>query len=123
MTNVEIIRQVYEAFATQDLDALLALSSPACVITQDASLPWGGRHLGHEGVTNFALTLVGAIDSTVTIEALFEADGHVIQYGRTRGTVRSNGKAFDVPEVHAWRVEDGKVVEAHFALDTPAMLA
>ena len=44
------------------------------------------------------------------------------QCGRTRGTVRANGAAFDVGEVHIWTVRDGKVVAAHFAIDTEAML-
>ena len=58
----------------------------------------------------------------VTTDALFAADGEVIQFGRTRGTVRATGTAFDIPEVHRWTVRDGKVVAAHFAIDTPAML-
>jgi ketosteroid isomerase-like protein len=70
-----------------------------------------------------AVALVGSIDSAVTIESLFEADGQVIQCRRTRGTVRANGHDFDVPEVHVWTLQDGKVTEAHFAIDTPAMLA
>jgi len=59
----------------------------------------------------------------VTIEALFAADGEVIQFGRTRGTVRATGTAFDIPEVHRWTVRNGKAVAAHFAIDTQAMLA
>jgi len=121
--NIEIVQQIYEAFAQQDLEALLALVDPDCVVTQDESLPWGGRHVGHDGVTTFAFALIGATDSAVTVEALFEADGQVIQCGRTRGTVRANGNAFDIPEVHVWTLKDGKVVAAHFAIDTPAMLA
>jgi ketosteroid isomerase-like protein len=121
--NIEIIKTIYEAFAQQDLATLLALVDPACEITQDASLPWGGRHVGHDGVATFAVALVGAIDSTVTIESLFEADGQVIQCGRTKGNVRANGNGFDVPEVHIWTLREGKVVAAHFAIDTPAMLA
>jgi uncharacterized protein len=122
-TNIEIVRGIYDALARLDLDALLAICDPACVITQDASLPWGGRHVGHDGVAAFALALVGSIESAVTIESLFEADGQVIQCGRTRGTVRANGNAFDVPEVHVWSLQDGNVTAAHFAIDTPAMLA
>jgi ketosteroid isomerase-like protein len=121
--NIEIIKQIYEAFAQQDLDTLLTLVDPDCVVTQDASLPWGGRHVGHEGVTTFAFALIGATDSAVTVESLFEADGHVIQCGRTKGVVRANGKAYDIPEVHVWTLKDGKVAAAHFAIDTPAMLA
>jgi ketosteroid isomerase-like protein len=122
-TNIEIVQGIYDALARLDLDAILAVSDPACVITQDASLPWGGRYVGHDGVATFAAALVGSTDSAVTFDSIFEADGQVIQCGRTRGTVRANGNAFDVPEVHVWTLQEGKVTEAHFAIDTPAMLA
>ncbi len=32
----------------------------------------------------------------------FEADGEVIQMGRTKGTTVETGTAFDIPEVHRW---------------------
>ena len=82
--NIKIIEQIYEAFAHQELADLLSLVDPDCVVTQDASLPWGGRYVGHDGVTTFAIAMIGAIDSSVTVESLFEADGQVIQSGRTR---------------------------------------
>jgi uncharacterized protein len=122
MSDIEVVEAVYAAFEAQDLEALLALSDAEVVVTQDASLPWGGRHVGHEGVTNFAFALIGTIDSSLSMDAMFEADGQVIQVGRTKGTVRANGKEFDVPEVHRWTVRNNKVVKAHFAIDTPAML-
>jgi uncharacterized protein len=121
--NIEIIKQVYEAFALEDLDAVLDLVDPDCVVTQDESLPWGGHHVGHDGMATFGFALIGALDSAVTIESLFEADGQVIQCGRTKGTVRANGNGFDIPEVHVWTLRDGKVVAAPIAIDTPAMLA
>jgi uncharacterized protein len=121
--NIETIQQIYEAFAHQDLEDLLSLVDFDCVVTQDASLPWGGRYVGRAGVTDFALAMIGAIDSSVTVESLFEADGQVIQSGRTKGTVRANGNAFDIAEVHLWTSKQGKVVAAHFAIDTAAILA
>ena len=120
--NIEIVTQIYEAFARQDLEGLLTLADPDCIVTQDPSLPWGGHHIGHAGVTAFALAIIGSTDSAITVEALFEADGQVIQSGRSKGTVRANGNAFDIPEVHIWTLKAGKVVAAHFAIDTPAML-
>jgi ketosteroid isomerase-like protein len=122
MPGIEVIRDVYAAFAAQDFGAVLALTDPQCVITQDPRLPWGGRYVGHDGFAEFGANLVGTIDSAVTTESLFEADDTVIQCGRTRGTVRANGAAFDVGEVHTWKVREGKVVAAHFAIDTEAML-
>jgi ketosteroid isomerase-like protein len=119
---IDVVRRVYEAFGNSDLDALLSLVDPDVVVTQDAALPWGGRHIGRDGVIAFATALVSTIDSTVTQEAIFQAGDHVVQYGRTRGTVRTSGAPFDIPECHVWTVRDGRVLEATFHIDSAAML-
>ncbi len=122
MTDVDVVQALYGAMATRDLDRLVELLDEACVITQDPSLPWGGRHVGHDGFAEFALRLTSTIRSTVTTESMFTADGDVIQVGRTRGTVVATGGEFDIPEVHRWTIRDGRAVTAHFSIDTPAML-
>ena len=101
---------------------MLARLAPDFVVTQDARLPWGGRYEGPDGFATLGLALLEAIDSKVTTDALFEADGDVFQVGRTRGTVQATGATFDIPEVHRWTIADGLAVRAHFAIDTPAML-
>jgi ketosteroid isomerase-like protein len=123
MTDIEVVRAIYDAMAAKDFDALFGLLDAAVVVTQDERLPWGGRHTGHDGFAEFGLALTGAITSSVTIEAIFEADGDVVQSGRTAGTVNANGNGFDIPEVHRWTIRDGRAVRAHFSIDTPAMLA
>jgi ketosteroid isomerase-like protein len=122
MSDLDVVHAIYAAMAARDIDALLALLHPEVVVTQDDRLPWGGRHEGHDGFATFGLALTGAITSKVAIEAVFEADGDVIQMGRTQGTVNANGVAFDIPEVHRWTLRDGLGIRAHFAIDTPAML-
>jgi hypothetical protein len=122
MTDIEVVEAIYAAMAGRDLERLFSLIDPAVVVTQDPSLPWGGRHEGHDGFAAFALALTGTIDSAVTTEAIFRADDDVVQMGRTRGTVVANGAAFDVAEVHRWTIRDGKAVRAHMSIDTPAML-
>jgi uncharacterized protein len=122
MSNVEIIEEVYAAFAAEDLDRVLELCTSDCVVTQDHALPWGGRHQGLDGVATFAVALSGTIYSVVTTEELFEAGDRVVQCGRSRGTVLANGARFDMPEVHVWRLRDGKVAAAEFYLDATAML-
>lgn len=123
MSDVEVVQRIYQVFKSGDLRALNELADPGCVITQDAALPWGGRHVGYAGIAAFVAALSGSIRSEVATDALFEADGNVIQVGRTRGAVHANGASFDLPEVHKWTVRNGKVVAAHFAIDTPGMLA
>jgi ketosteroid isomerase-like protein len=122
VSNIEIIQELYEAFATDDLDRVLKLCDPDCVVTQDDALPWGGRHEGLDGVATFGALLGGAINSVVTSNELFEAGDRVIQYGRSHGTVLSNGATFDMPEVHVWTLRGGRVTAAEFYADTPAML-
>lgn len=122
MTDLEVVHAIYAAMAAKDFAALFVLLDPQIVVTQDERLPWGGRHVGHDGFATFGLALTGAITSAVTIEAMFEADGDVVQCGRTKGTVNANGTAFDIAEVHRWTIRDGRAVRAHMSIDTPAML-
>ncbi len=122
MTDIDVVQSIYAAMAAQDTDRLFQLIDRDCVITQDPALPWGGRHVGHDGFTSFALALLGTINSVVTPEAMYMADGEVIQFGRTRGTVLANGASFDLPEVHRFTIRDGKAVSAHFTVDTDGML-
>ncbi|MGZ4693542.1 MAG: nuclear transport factor 2 family protein [Acidimicrobiales bacterium] len=122
MTDIDVVQRIYAAMADRDVGTLFELLDPGIVVTQDPRLPWGGRHVGHDGYATFGLALTGTIESAVTTEAIFMADDEVIQAGRTRGTVQANGATFDIPEVHRWTIRDGKAVGAHFAIDTAAML-
>jgi ketosteroid isomerase-like protein len=123
MSDLDTVRAIYQAMADRDFDRLFQLIDESVVITQDERLPWGGRFEGHDGVANFAIALTGSIDSKVSHEMLFEADGDVVQVGRTKGTVVATGVAFEIDEVHRWTIRDGRAVAAHFSIDTPGMLA
>ena len=123
MSDIEVVQQIYAAMAGRDLETLAQLVDESCVITQDPALPWGGRHVGHPGFLTFAAALTGSITSAVTTRDMFMADGDVIQVGHTKGTTVAHGTPFDIPEVHRWKIRDGKAVAAHFSIDTAAMLA
>lgn len=122
-TPLEIVQAAYAGLAAKDLQAVIDLCHPDAVLEQDPALPWGGRFVGADGFAQFAIALVGTIDSAVTVHAMFQAGDEVVQYGRTAGTVRANGNRFDIPECHVWTVRDGKVQAMHFYIDTAAMLA
>ena len=116
------IRRVYDALANRDANAMQELFADDIRVSQSPELPWGGDYVGRDGAFTFFLTLVEHIQSQVTTESLFSAGDHVVQSGRTRGTVVANGASFDIPEVHVWEVHDGKVVAFRAYIDTPAML-
>lgn len=119
---IDVVRAIYDAFARRDLDDILGLMDPAITIEQDPALPWGGRFEGHDGFGRFSMALLGQIDSAVTIESIFQAGEHVVQHGRTAGTVRATGTPFDIAECHVWRIVDGRAVEARYFIDSAAML-
>ncbi len=121
-SNIETVRAIYAAMASGDIALLFEYIAPDCVIVQDERLPWGGRHVGHDGFATFGLRLRENIESKVTTSAMFAADGDVIQVGKTAGTTIGTGTAFDIDEVHRWTIRDGRAVAAHFSIDTPAML-
>ena len=121
MDAVETVRRLYNSFAEGDLAAVLAACSPDVVIAQDDALPWGGEHLGHQGVATFAAKLAEN-DSHVITEEIYAAGDRVVQYGRTQGTVRANGATYDIPECHIFTVLDGKITRAEFYIDSAAML-
>ena len=123
LTPVDVIREMYAAFEAVDVEAAMALLDDEIVIEQDPALPWGGRFEGKAGALEFFAGLVGSIDSKVTKLALHGAGDQVVQYGRTIGTVRATGVAFDVAECHVWTVRDGLAVKAEFIIDSAAMLA
>ena len=108
--------------ATHDTNALQELFADDIRGWQSPMLPWGGDCERRDGAFTFFLTLVEHIQSQVTTDNLFAAGDHVVQTGRTRGTVVANGASFDTPEVHVWEVRDGKVVAFRGYIDTPAML-
>ncbi len=122
MSDLDTVRHLYELLSAQDFEGLLGLAAEDCVLSQDESLPWGGRYVGHDGAAAFIAALYGHIQSELTIEALFVDDGRIVQIGRSRGTVLANGATFDIPEMHLWTVENGKISSGHFAFDSTVML-
>jgi ketosteroid isomerase-like protein len=122
-SQVATVKAIYAAMAARDIEQLTVLLDEHIVITQDPALPWGGRFEGHDGFLAFAAVLTATISSQVEIASVFAADGEVTQVGRTVGTIIATGVHFDVAEVHRWTLAGDKAVRAHFAIDTPAMLA
>ena len=59
MSDIDIVTTIYEAMAEGDIDRVFQLIDVECVVTQDPALPWGGRHVGHDGFATFGLTLMG----------------------------------------------------------------
>jgi ketosteroid isomerase-like protein len=120
--SLSIVREIYAGFANRDPTAALSRCADDVTIDQDPALPWGGHYVGHEGVLQFIIALTSALDTKVDIETLFQAGDDVVQCGRTRGTVLSNGVSIDVDECHVWTIREGVIHGARFYIDSVAVL-
>ena len=120
--RIATVERMYQLFEAGDIDGIMELCVPDPAVTQDPALPWGGRHVGRDAVIEFALKLAEVTDSKLVHEQLYAAGDRVIQQGRSVGTVRSSGAAFDIPECHVWTFSGGLIEEGAFYLDSAAML-
>jgi len=91
-------------------------------LIHDDRLPWGGRHVGPDGLAELGLVLATTVDTEVTPETIFEAGDTVIQMGRSHGTVRADGSIYDIPECHVWTFRNGKVVQVEMYIESNAIL-
>jgi ketosteroid isomerase-like protein len=120
--NVELVKSLYAAFGKRDVPAIFKVVSPEVEVRQFAELPWGGTYRGHEGMRQFLMNLTQHLNNAaLPIDRYLDAGDHVVAIGRTQGTVRANGKPFDVPLAHVWRVEGGLVTQFLPYIDQPTM--
>lgn len=115
--NVDVIRRAYEAFARQDIPAVLGAFDEHIEWTTPDSLPIGGTVRGHEGVTRFFQSLPKHFQELqVRPEQYIDAGDEVVVLGRHVGR-GARGK-FDVPWCMVWTLRNGKATRFQEFTDT-----
>jgi hypothetical protein len=126
MGNLELVQRSYEAFARDDLDAVLADMHPEIEWHQAQGLPHGGFY---RGVDEVRRNIFDPLDEewwdafTAEPEEFLDAGSEIVVLGRYRGVAKQTGSALDVPFVHVWSVEAGKAVRFRQFLDTAGWVA
>ena len=123
MTNLDIIRQGYEAFARRDIPAMLSAYAPAVTFTipgpKETPLARGWR--GIDDMKEFFRVVDSELEFTEFSPQQWIAEGdRVIVIGTYAGNVKRNGNPFRTDWVMAWRLENGKIVEMREYNDTLA---
>ena len=121
MTNVEIVRRSYEAFAQGDLDGVLGDMHPEIEWHQAQGLPHGGFYRGLEEVRRNIFDPLDEEwwdDFSADPDEFLDAGAHVVVVGRYRGVGKASGKQLDVPFVHIWTLEGDRAVRFRQYLDT-----
>jgi uncharacterized protein len=119
--NILMIDRIYEAFETRDFLTFFNLLSPTIHITQCPEVPWGGVFRGIEGAKVFFGRVSTYLEDHVAIERVVDGCDRIAVIGRAHGTIRGNGRLFDVPIMHLWKFQDGLAVRLEIVLDVPTM--
>ncbi|SPE33993.1 conserved hypothetical protein [Acidobacteriia bacterium SbA2] len=111
MSNGEIIRRAYEDFACRNIPAVFAAFDPAITWHVPGHSPLSGDFTGHEQIGGFfqrTMELSGSAFSIDVHNVLTDDDLVVVL--ATVNAAR-NGISASFPEVHVWRLKNGKATE------------
>ena len=122
--NTEMIRGVYEAFAKDDIPAVLSVLAADVRWTEAEGGPYGGVSIGPEAVLeNVFMKLGGEWDGFLAIAHEFITDGDtVVALGEYSATFKLTGKSFKAPFAHVWKIVDGRAASFDQYTDTAVHL-
>jgi ketosteroid isomerase-like protein len=109
--NTALLRHAYAAFAAGDIPTVLETFSDELTWHVPGRSPLSGDYKGHDEVLGFfgkAMELSGGT-LRVDVDEILAAGERVVAL--TTVAAERNGRRWSSPEVHVWRVVDGKAVE------------
>jgi len=122
------VRRMFEAVERRDARALLGTYADDIVITEAASLPYGGVYHGHHGAARHARGYIATWDHLQSagdrrLEPLIlQAGDRVVVLWRQKATA-VDGRHLDLPVVDVIELRNGKVGSLQmFPADTAKML-
>jgi ketosteroid isomerase-like protein len=122
LSNTEVARRLYDAFAARDGAAVRSVLHPSFVGVVSAGMPLGvgGRHEGPEAMlAEVWAPVFSAYDVVPTPEELIPAGSErAVAIGAYRGTERTTGKAVNAAFAHVLHMSDGRVRELIQITDT-----
>jgi ketosteroid isomerase-like protein len=114
--NVEVVRQLWAALESEDIDAQLALCDERMEIRNPPEFPVTGPFHGHNGMRQWATEIWEVFtDLHFEVEEIIEApDGEtIVSVQRTVGRMRHTQIPTNVRWAGVWTVRDGKALRAH----------
>lgn len=111
--NVDLIRRLYEAFGKGDINTIIDHLASQFVWRFDApsSVPFAGDFKTPDEVRRgfFGSLAETQKDQAVKPEEFIARDDNVVAIGRYSAVVTATNKRIDVPLVHVFSIQNGKV--------------
>jgi ketosteroid isomerase-like protein len=123
MGNVQIIKDVYEAAANDDIESALAAFAPDIEWREADGHPYQPDGEPWVGVDAVRANLFDNLESewdgfTVSAVQFHDAGDTVVVECRYTGVHNTTGKRLDAQACHVWRLRDGKVTGFQQYVDT-----
>lgn len=112
MSNVDLIRGVYDALAKGDVFAVLGVLSPEISWTEAEGFPYAGTFVGPQAVlANVFMRLGTEWDGFAAVpDDFIDGGDNIVALGKYSGTYKATGKSFKADFAHVWKLKDGKAV-------------
>ena len=128
MDNVKLLKNLYDAFARGDIEAVLGAMSPDIRWYEaegNPYMPSGEAWVGHDALMkNLFMRIDAEWDGfTIHTKSFYGAGDSVIVEARYRGTYKPTGKSIDAQACHVWDFKDAKVTRFQQYTDTGQLQA
>ncbi|HYD24164.1 MAG TPA: nuclear transport factor 2 family protein [Croceibacterium sp.] len=123
--NVEIVKGIYQAFASGDVPTVVGAMSPDIEWNEAENFPYsdGNPYRGPDAVLAGVFARIGGEwdGFSVVPERFLDAGDTVVMLGRYTGTFTATGRSMNPQVAHVWTLEGGKVVRFQQLVDTLAV--
>jgi uncharacterized protein len=121
--NMTTVDRIYASFEARDPVTFFNCLSPEIEIIQCHEVPWGGVFHGLEEAKVFFGKVHSYLEDHVNIERVIDGGERIAVIGRAHGSIKANGRAFEMPIMHLWEFREGLAVRLEIVIDVPTMLA
>lgn len=123
--NVDIVKGIYQAFATGDVPAVVGAMSPDIEWNEAENFPYsdGNPYIGPDAILGGVFARIGGEWDGFSVEPsqFLDAGDTVVMTGRYTGTYNATGRPIHAQVAHFWTLADGKVVQFQQLVDTLAV--
>ena len=121
MNNGEIIKGLYDDFATGNVPGVLGAMDANISWTEAEGFMYAGTYVGPNTILGgvfMKLATEWEGFSAVPHQIVDGGDGNVVSLGTYSGKYLKTGKNVTVPFAHAWTLRDGKIIKFFQYTDT-----
>ena len=120
MSNIDSIKQVYQAFAKGDVPTVLGALSPEIDWTEAEGFPYAGTYHGPRAVLEGVFMRLGSEWNgfAAIADEFIDGGDTIVVLGKYSGTYKKTGKSFQANFAQVWKMQDGKAIRFIQHVDT-----